>query len=74
MTAKIFCIDPPEEYTAPTLAGHRDSVLGAWFSKDRKDVSGVKDATATTGSSLSLHYTYLDIYCQQRRCSFPMEI
>jgi periodic tryptophan protein 2 len=38
MTAHIYSLTPTEGFTHMTLSGHRDSVLGAWFSNDSKAI------------------------------------
>ncbi|KNC96819.1 snoRNA-binding rRNA-processing protein PWP2 [Spizellomyces punctatus DAOM BR117] len=34
MTARLYAVDPIEGFHGAVLAGHRDTVVGAWFSKD----------------------------------------
>ncbi|KAJ3185825.1 hypothetical protein HDU85_001194 [Gaertneriomyces sp. JEL0708] len=34
MTARVYAVNPVEGFTGAVLSGHRDAVLGAWFSKD----------------------------------------
>jgi periodic tryptophan protein 2 len=36
LTAKIWSLNPEESFVPTTLAGHRESVLGAWFSSDQE--------------------------------------
>jgi len=38
MTARLFTLDPVEGFRPKTFAGHRDAVLGAYFSVDGKTV------------------------------------
>lgn len=38
MTARLFTLDPVEGFRPKTFAGHRDAVLGAYFSSDEKTV------------------------------------
>ncbi|KAI8815859.1 WD40-repeat-containing domain protein [Fimicolochytrium jonesii] len=38
MTARIYPVDMVEGFTGAVLTGHRDTVLGAWFSKDMETV------------------------------------
>jgi periodic tryptophan protein 2 len=38
MTARLFTLDPIEGFRPKTFAGHRDAVLGAYFSADGKSV------------------------------------
>lgn len=41
LTARIWSLDPEDRFSPTTLAGHRESVLGAWFSADQENVSMV---------------------------------
>ncbi|KAG8988141.1 hypothetical protein FRB93_004296 [Tulasnella sp. JGI-2019a] len=38
MTARLYTLDPLEDYRPKTFAGHRDVVLKAFFSKDQKTI------------------------------------
>lgn len=38
MTARLYTLDPVEGFKPKSFAGHRDVVLGAWFSEDEKTV------------------------------------
>ena len=38
LTARIWSLDSEEGFVATTLAGHRDGILGAWFSSDQESV------------------------------------
>ena len=38
MTARLWTLDPLEGFKPKSFGGHRDVVLGAWFSKDEKTV------------------------------------
>ena len=38
LTARIWSLNPEEGFIPTTLAGHREAVLGAWFSKDQEAV------------------------------------
>lgn len=38
MTARLFTLDPMEGFRPKTFAGHKDAVLGAYFSNDAKTV------------------------------------
>lgn len=40
LTARIWSIQPEEGFIPTTLAGHRGSLLGAWFTSDQEAVSG----------------------------------
>lgn len=39
MTARLFTLDPLEGFKSKTFAGHKDVVLGAYFSADGETVS-----------------------------------
>ena len=36
LTARIWSLIPEEGFIPTTLAGHRETVLGAWFSRDQE--------------------------------------
>ena len=36
LTARIWSLDPEEGFVPTTLAGHREGLLGAWFSSDQE--------------------------------------
>lgn len=38
LTAKIWSLDPEEGFIPTTLGGHRQGVVGAWFSKDQETI------------------------------------
>ncbi|MCJ1380743.1 hypothetical protein MMC17_003852 [Xylographa soralifera] len=38
LTAKIWSLNPEEGFVPTTLAGHREGVLGAWFSGDQESI------------------------------------
>ena len=38
LTARIWSLDPIEGFVPTTLAGHREGVMGAWFSKDQETI------------------------------------
>lgn len=38
MTARLFTLDPVEGFRPKTFAGHKDAVLGAYFSRDGSSV------------------------------------
>ena len=38
LTARIWSLDPEEGFIPTTLAGHREAVCGAWFSKDQETI------------------------------------
>jgi len=39
MTARLFTLNPVENFRPKTFAGHRDAVVGAYFSADGTSVS-----------------------------------
>jgi periodic tryptophan protein 2 len=38
LTARIWSLNPEGEFIPTTLAGHRESVMGAWFSQDQETI------------------------------------
>lgn len=38
LTARIWSLDPEDGFVPTTLAGHRQAVMGAWFSKNQETV------------------------------------
>ncbi|KAJ8061728.1 hypothetical protein OCU04_009526 [Sclerotinia nivalis] len=38
LTARIWSLDPEDSFIPTTLAGHREGVMGAWFSKDQETI------------------------------------
>ncbi|KAL9100818.1 MAG: hypothetical protein Q9163_003848 [Psora crenata] len=38
LTARIWSLDPEQGFLPTTLAGHKDSVLGAWFSNNQETI------------------------------------
>ena len=38
LTARIWSLDPEEGFVPTALAGHREGVLGAWFSSNQESV------------------------------------
>ena len=38
LTARIWSLDPEKGFVPTTLGGHRDGVLGGWFSMDQESV------------------------------------
>ena len=41
MTARIWSLGPEEDFEPTTLGGHKQGVVGAWFSKDQETVGTV---------------------------------
>ena len=56
LNARIWSLDPEEAFVPTTLAGHREGVVGAWFSNDQESVSKklLASKTLLTGA-LDLH-------------------
>lgn len=40
LTARLWSLDPEEGFVPSVLAGHKESVLGAWFSSNQETVYG----------------------------------
>lgn len=38
LTARVWSLNPEQGFVATTLAGHRESLLGAWFTKNQEAV------------------------------------
>ncbi|ESZ93413.1 Periodic tryptophan protein 2 [Sclerotinia borealis F-4128] len=38
LTARIWSLDPEDSFIPTTLAGHREGVMGAWFSKNQETI------------------------------------
>jgi periodic tryptophan protein 2 len=56
MTARLFTLDPLDGFRPKTFAGHRDAVLGAYFSSDCKTVRVQLGAPFTASNrSIDLH-------------------
>jgi periodic tryptophan protein 2 len=43
MSAKLYTLDPVEGFQPKSFGGHRDLVLGAYFSDDEKTVREVSN-------------------------------
>jgi periodic tryptophan protein 2 len=41
LSVRLFSVDPVEGFEPPTLTGHRDVVVSAWFSSDKKSIYSV---------------------------------
>ncbi|KAL0096596.1 WD40 repeat-like protein [Phycomyces blakesleeanus] len=41
LSIRIFTVDPLPDFVPPVLSGHRDTVMGAWFSADRQNIYSV---------------------------------
>lgn len=50
LTSRIWSLDPEDGFVATTLAGHREGVLGAWFSSNQEEV-GCRDLVLTIGAA-----------------------
>ena len=60
MTARLFTLDPLEGFRPKTFAGHKDAVLGAYFSSDAKTVRDLFDR-------IDVSQRPADLYGQPRR-------
>jgi WD40 repeat protein len=70
LTARVWSLNPEQGFVPTTLAGHRQGVRAAWFSKDQETVG-------TTVSFVTLRTNAddgLDIHHQQRRCTLPVGV
>ena len=67
MTARLFTLDPLKGFRSKTFAGHKDVVLGAYFSADGETVSH------GFPSLVSLSLQSIDLHCQQRWRSLHLE-
>ncbi|KAI9316685.1 WD40 repeat-like protein [Dichotomocladium elegans] len=38
MTARLYWIDAPKDYVPQTLTGHRNTIMGAWFSDNMQNI------------------------------------
>lgn len=64
MTARIYSLHPIEEFTPITLAGHRNYVIGAYFSSDQETVSNTYfHIFNCSGKTNNLQFFTLDLYC-----------
>jgi periodic tryptophan protein 2 len=49
LTARIWSVEPENGFTPTVLAGHKQAVIGAWFSEDQETIYSVsKDGAAFT--------------------------
>jgi len=62
MTARLFTLDPLEEFRPKTFAGHRDAVVGAYFSSDCRSVR-----VPRYSASFGYQSYHVDIHSQQGR-------
>jgi len=63
LTARIFSVDPVEGFVATTLGGHKDHVIGAYFSEDQETVSMIHFSRGVLKVTVSLTCKYpSDIY------------
>ncbi|KAG9236549.1 periodic tryptophan protein-like protein 2 [Amylocarpus encephaloides] len=53
LTARIWSLDPMPEFVPTTLSGHREAVIGAYFSKDQETIYTV----SKDGASFQWEYT-----------------
>ena len=67
LTARIWRWSSIEDFTPTTLGGHKEAVIGAWFSADQELV---RPLCASCGVPKGLS----DLYRRSRRCSVPMAL
>lgn len=68
LTARVWSVNTEEQFVPTTLAGHRESLLGAWFSSDQEAVTG----------AFNMRNAYLigtlDLHCQPGRRFVPLGV
>lgn len=69
LTARIWSLDPETGFIPTTLAGHREGVLGAWFSSDQEQVSRKLSSVVEIEIEIDL-----DSYYQPRWSTLQMEL
>ena len=62
LTARIWSLDSEDNFTPTTLAGHREAVIGAWFSGDQESVLVLKNIPPNLNTE-----ELIDIHSQPRR-------
>ncbi|KAH0559711.1 hypothetical protein GP486_003772 [Trichoglossum hirsutum] len=55
LTARIWSLDPEERFMPTTLAGHREGVQGAWFSKNQETASAFHSLHKTAPGAYDEH-------------------
>ncbi|KAF2269326.1 WD40 repeat-like protein [Lojkania enalia] len=55
LTARVWSTDPEEGFVPTTLGGHKQAVLGAWFSKDQETIYTVSKDGALFEWNYMLH-------------------
>ncbi|KAL8953782.1 MAG: hypothetical protein Q9222_000399 [Ikaeria aurantiellina] len=55
LTARIWSLSPETDFLPTTLGGHKDAVIGAWFSKDQEEIYTL----SRDGALLHWHYAPL---------------
>ena len=60
-TARVWSLDPVEGFTPTNLSGHRDTVVGAYFSSDQENVDYMES------------YLIVDLYDQSRWSIIPVD-
>ena len=68
LTARIWSLNPEDGFVPTTLAGHREGLLGAWFSHDQEMVSRDRE------SELTIVTEFPDIYHKPRWCTISLGI
>ena len=69
LTARIWSLTPEDGFVPTTLAGHRESLLGAWFSSDQEAVSNLMGCCYCGLLSSSI-----DLHRKSRWCSISLAI
>lgn len=70
LTARIWSLDPEDGFVPTTIGGHKQAVVGAWFSHDQETVGTAPGFQRKVGG-LTCH---LDLHCQQRWRPIRMEV
>lgn len=67
LTARMWSLGAHEGFAPTTLGGHREAVMGAWFSADQESVGVIRTCSG-------LAYNPQDIHCKSRWSSVPMAV
>lgn len=70
LTARVWSLDPEDGFVPTTIGGHRQAVVGAWFSKDQETV-GMESESRTRERTLTI---VVDLHRQQGWCALRMEV
>lgn len=55
LTARLWSLEPPSDFVPTTLGGHREALIGAWFSVDQELVSKHQSYNSPSHSRLDVH-------------------